>query len=1124
MLKFKNITVVVLSLLLLAMSSSGFAEEDKSSLAKSKSSATIAQSEATVNQTLINIGAVAMWAYSAGNCSAYPLGGSTGGMYFPRGNNPMTWVLYTDGIIWGGIVNDGVEPAVRVGGQAFSNGTVPGAILSKGVAEDRNDQQNVDRIWRIRRDFATALDADLVLDAAENFIIQTTAVTAGQIQTIRDRYRADWIDWPVHKGAPFYDADGDGQYNPQFKENGEPILYPEADEPGYANGDQVAWSICNDLNETAVAGLYGSPPIGMEQQLTMWAYRRADALGNVIFKQFRVIYKGRADTPANATIDSMYFCQWADPDLGGSGDDFVGCDTTLDLGFVYNSVANDAQFAPNGLAPAAAGFDFFAGPAVPDANGTAIIGLKEVPGFVNLPMTTFSFFASGQTDSDPTNNSPYQGTLQFWNLLRGFKPRPETPPTPWVNNEGNVTRFRVAGDPVAGTGDIDANQGDRRMLQVAGPFTMALGDTSEMVVAALAAIGSDRLSSVAVLKFFDKTAQDAFDNLFELPSPPPTPPLNASEFDNEILLEWGSNPALVQAVESFEKKGHVFQGYNIFQLPSSGASKDQGIRLATYDVIDEVTVITQDDFDANSGQVLQLPVQFGGNTGIEHSLRITNDAFREAPLTNGAPYYFGISAYSYNPDPEAVLKTLESTMAVVVVVPQTAKPGDRLNTAMGDTLPGVVHNGISDGDVQVIVVDPTQVTGHNYSVTFRIDTTNIDLSDPEHPAYETRDVWDLTDVSTGEIKLTNQTNQTGDESYLIVDGLMVKVFGAPQDWLRMANGDPAIIEVANENGPLAEADWDGNGTPFSGNNVWHSLNAGGYADRYFVSTTSADESSMRFTPSILVPSDWEIRFTNEGSIGYWGYTSQDTGQVPFELWNVGMGTFDDPSDDFRCIPWMFEGGGTADAYTPDHGEDGAFGFPAFDRIYWRVPAEGSTYDSYAAAVAAGEDFTTHIGGEVLGRLLVCDFDGNGLPPASGTVIRIHSTKPNTPNDSFTFSTSGFEPTSSDETAKSDIEEINVFPNPYYGMYRNESDYFNRYVTFNHLPERAVLRIFSLSGTLVRTIEKDDPTQFAQWDMLNENGLPAASGIYFVHVDVDDLGVSKKLKLAIIREQQYLRRY
>lgn len=70
---FKKIASIVLSLLLLSMSTSVLAEEGAAALAKSRAGTAIAQSENTVNQTLVNIGAVAMWAYAAGNCSAYPL-------------------------------------------------------------------------------------------------------------------------------------------------------------------------------------------------------------------------------------------------------------------------------------------------------------------------------------------------------------------------------------------------------------------------------------------------------------------------------------------------------------------------------------------------------------------------------------------------------------------------------------------------------------------------------------------------------------------------------------------------------------------------------------------------------------------------------------------------------------------------------------------------------------------------------------------------------------------------------------------------------------------------------------------------------------------------------------------
>jgi hypothetical protein len=60
--------------------------------------------------------------------------------------------------------------------------------------------------------------------------------------------------------------------------------------------------------------------------------------------------------------------------------------------------------------------------------------------------------------------------------------------------------------------------------------------------------------------------------------------------------------------------------------------------------------------------------------------------------------------------------------------------------------------------------------------------------------------------------------------------------------------------------------------------------------------------------------------------------------------------------------------------------------------------------------------------------------------------------------------------------------------------------------------------------LVRTIEKDDETQFATWDLQNESGLPAASGIYLVHVDMPQLGKTKILKFALVQEQQFLQYY
>lgn len=105
-----------------------------------------------------------------------------------------------------------------------------------------------------------------------------------------------------------------------------------------------------------------------------------------------------------------------------------------------------------------------------------------------------------------------------------------------------------------------------------------------------------------------------------------------------------------------------------------------------------------------------------------------------------------------------------------------------------------------------------------------------------------------------------------------------------------------------------------------------------------------------------------------------------------------------------------------------------------------------------------------------------------------------------------------------------MKKINVFPNPYYGAHSNEANRFDRYVTFNHLPQKATFRIFNLAGVQVRKMEKDTPEQFFTWDLLNESGLPVASGLYIVHIDMKDLGKEKVLKLMLIQSDQVLEYY
>jgi hypothetical protein len=457
--------------------------------------------------TLLNINHIATWYESNGEMERDPFTGNSG-LTYPRGT---ATAIYASGLIWGGKVNDGKTPVIRVGGSDYNRGVQPGRILGlrTGTYEDANDP-NV-RIWRIRRDYAIA---DLRQDAAEIFVKALGSVTDGDIAAIRAQYKKDWQEWPAAKGAPFYDSNNDGIYAPQFDGFGNPKLYPQADEPGLANADQVIWFVCHDL---AGSSQWASPQIGLEQQTTIWAYNREGALGNVAFKKFKLIYKGTATTPANATITDMYLCHWSDPDLGDAGDDYVGCDTLLSVGYVYNSKSIDKSYKPFGIAPSM-GYDFLQGPIIPSLGGSAVFDGKIRPGYKNLPMTSFIYFAAGGRYSDPPHTAI--GAIQWYQMLRGLPPTPQGPPDPPMEIDpitGKPTVFWLSGDPVTRTGWIDGSwdtPGDRRMMQNSGPFTMAVGDTQEVVVGVVGGIGDDYLSSINEMKQNDRTVQFVYNNLF----------------------------------------------------------------------------------------------------------------------------------------------------------------------------------------------------------------------------------------------------------------------------------------------------------------------------------------------------------------------------------------------------------------------------------------------------------------------------------------------------------------------------------------------------------------------------------------------------------------------------------
>jgi hypothetical protein len=132
---------------------------------------------------------------------------------------------------------------------------------------------------------------------------------------------------------------------------------------------------------------------------------------------------------------------------------------------------------------------------------------------------------------------------------------------------------------------------------------------------------------------------------------------------------------------------------------------------------------------------------------------------------------------------------------------------------------------------------------------------------------------------------------------------------------------------------------------------------------------------------------------------------------------------------------------------------------------------------------------------------------------------------------YTFTTSLGGALSQDQQ-KDLFKKVNVFPNPLFAYnpatsYNPNASPDEPFVTFSNLPTEVTVKIFSLSGMLLRTLttaDKSSPTSpFLKWDLLNKDGLRVASGMYFAIVSAPGFG-EKILKFAIIMPQKQIKYY
>jgi hypothetical protein len=83
--------------------------------------------------------------------------------------------------------------------------------------------------------------------------------------------------------------------------------------------------------------------------------------------------------------------------------------------------------------------------------------------------------------------------------------------------------------------------------------------------------------------------------------------------------------------------------------------------------------------------------------------------------------------------------------------------------------------------------------------------------------------------------------------------------------------------------------------------------------------------------------------------------------------------------------------------------------------------------------------------------------------------------------------------------------IHTVPDPYYVTNSLEQSPNNKVLEFVNVPTQCIIRIYSLSGVLIRVLTHNDPSNggTAVWDLRNRNNQYVASGVYFYHVEAAD---------------------
>jgi hypothetical protein len=344
----------------------------------------------------------------------------------PKGSGHHTMFA---GSLWLGGLD--VDNTVHTASQTYrqtGNDFWPGPVSSAGTTNSSNCML-YDRIWKVNK-------TDILAHIANP---TTPPTSISEWPAKGNQIGGNSINEDM---APFVDVNGNGTYEPTAGD------YPKI------NGDQALWYVINDVGNTHTET--GGAALGVEIQIMAYAFATNNVLNNTTFYNYNIKNK------STEIYHDFYVGFWADCDLGGFSDDYIGCDSTRNAAIFYNADATDTDYGTN----------------IPI---TSIVGINTpLENNIAVKMKYMGYISNNASVAGNPSSA-----LHFYNYLTGK----------WKDNSPWGYNYAFPGSPCVNSEfsmvhPTLLSPGDLRTVQSFGPMTFAPGDCKNITTAVVTTFNS----------------------------------------------------------------------------------------------------------------------------------------------------------------------------------------------------------------------------------------------------------------------------------------------------------------------------------------------------------------------------------------------------------------------------------------------------------------------------------------------------------------------------------------------------------------------------------------------------------------------------------------------------------